>query len=64
MSILNPITITVLLSAGEMALANSVESNLVILCYRDGSWEPLPTTVDFSSCNVTPDWSPAGTRIA
>ena len=29
-----------------------------------GSGEPVPTTVDFSSYSVTPDWPPGGTRIA
>jgi len=59
-----PITITVLRSAGEMALANSVEPNQVIQHCHHGSCKLLPTTVDFASYSVTLDWSPDGTRIA
>ena len=40
-------TITILLTAGEMALAGGAESEVVIQHYHDNRWEALTTTVDF-----------------
>ena len=48
-SFIKPITITVRLSTGDLALAGAVESRVIIQHYRDreGRWEALPTKVDF-----------------
>ena len=50
-SLLNPITITVRMSTGDLSLAGGVESNVVIQHYDDGDneWAALPTTVDFTA---------------
>ncbi|MCH8226302.1 MAG: hypothetical protein IIC97_10590, partial [Chloroflexi bacterium] len=50
-SILNPITITVRLTTGDLSLAGGVESNVVLQHYNDGDkeWTALDTTVDFTA---------------
>jgi len=50
-SIVNPITITVRLTTGDLSLAGGEESNVVIQHYVDGDneWLALPTTVDFTA---------------
>ena len=50
-SLLNPVTITVRLTTGDLSLAGGVESNVVIQQYDDGDseWAVLPTTVDFTA---------------
>jgi hypothetical protein len=42
-----PVTITISLTAAEIALTSGVESRMVIQHYHNRRWEPLPTIVDF-----------------
>ena len=50
-----PVTITVRLSAQDVALADGVESNIVIQHFVDADvrWDQLPTAVDFASSIAT-----------
>ena len=54
-SLLKPITITVRLSTGDVALADGAESLVIIQHYFgvDGRWEALPTTVDFRAATAS-----------
>ena len=49
--LLNPITITMRLSTGDLSLAGGAESRVVIQHFDDTAeeWEALPTTVDFTA---------------
>ena len=51
--LLQPIIITVALSAADAALAGGVEHNIVIQRHRDGTWARLPMTVDFTASTAT-----------
>jgi len=49
-SFLGPITISVVISAEDAALAAGVQSNVVIQHFKSGGgWSPLPTQVDFQA---------------
>ena len=46
-TLLNPITVTVALSAADALVSGGDENNILIQRISDGAWEALATTVDF-----------------
>jgi len=50
---LKPITIIVRISEADATLAGNDESNIAIQHHQNGSWELLPTEVDFSTSTAT-----------